>query len=134
MAEYQGCPPPPPPPPPAPAEQDTFILNFKVNSSELDEYSKEKLKGLAEKLKNDKDYKAEVTVKGHADNTGTDRINIPLSKKRAYVVYNYLTKTLHVPKKRLQYPPVGKGSSEPLDDNSTPEGRAKNRRATIHFK
>ncbi len=64
-------------------------------------------------------------VQGHCDNTGSDAVNDPLSQKRAEAVVTALV-SQGVAAERLSA--VGKGSRSPVADNSTDEGRAKNRR------
>lgn len=64
-------------------------------------------------------------VQGHCDNTGSDAVNDPLSQKRAEAIVARLVQ-LGISADRLTA--VGKGSHEPIADNSTEEGRAKNRR------
>lgn len=64
-------------------------------------------------------------VQGHCDNQGSDKVNDPLSQKRSEAIVNALVK-LGVDEFNLKA--VGKGSHEPVADNSTEEGRAKNRR------
>ena len=64
-------------------------------------------------------------VQGHCDNTGSDNVNDPLSQKRAEAIVAALVKQ-GISMDRLTA--VGKGSHSPIADNSTAEGRAKNRR------
>ncbi|MCR5465057.1 MAG: OmpA family protein [Bacteroidales bacterium] len=64
-------------------------------------------------------------VQGHCDNTGSDSVNDPLSQKRAESIVAALVGQ-GISKDRLTA--VGKGSHEPVADNGTDEGRAKNRR------
>lgn len=64
-------------------------------------------------------------VQGHCDNQGSDKVNDPLSQKRSEAIVNALVK-LGVDEFNLKA--VGKGSHEPVADNSTEEGRVKNRR------
>ena len=67
----------------------------------------------------------EFEVQGHCDNTGSDKVNDPLSQKRAEAIVAALA-DLGISESRLT--PVGKGSHEPIASNKTDEGRAKNRR------
>jgi len=69
-----------------------------------------------------------VTIIGHTDNTGSDAINNPLSVNRASAVRDYLV-ARGVAANRITID--GRGSREPIADNSTPQGRAKNRRVEI---
>jgi peptidoglycan-binding protein ArfA len=71
---------------------------------------------------------ANVTVNGYTDNTGNDAINIPLSDRRANTVVDFLVAhgvaRDHVTEK-------GHGAADPVADNATPDGQAKNRRVEI---
>lgn len=67
----------------------------------------------------------EFEVQGHCDATGSDKVNDPLSQKRAEAIVAALVEQ-GIASARLT--PVGKGSHEPIASNSTDEGRAKNRR------
>ena len=69
-----------------------------------------------------------VTVIGHTDSTGTDAINNPLSLNRAASTRDYLV-ARGVATNRVVI--NGRGSHEPIADNNTVEGRAKNRRVEI---
>ena len=69
-----------------------------------------------------------VQVAGHTDSTGSHDYNMQLSQKRADSVKTYLTGRGVTPQ-RLQA--VGAGPDHPVADNSTPEGRAENRRVEI---
>lgn len=71
----------------------------------------------------------EVEIKGHADNQGTETLNMQLSQERAKAVYEYLKKKGVT--NEMTY--KGFGSSQPIAPNDTPENRAKNRRVEIHL-
>jgi outer membrane protein OmpA-like peptidoglycan-associated protein len=72
--------------------------------------------------------KTTVRIVGHTDSTGTDAINDPLSVNRASSVRNYLV-AQGVASDRIAID--GRGSREPIADNATAEGRARNRRVDI---
>lgn len=69
-----------------------------------------------------------LTIIGHTDSTGTDAINNPLSLNRAASTRDYLV-ARGVATNRIAI--NGRGSHEPIADNATVEGRAKNRRVEI---
>ena len=70
----------------------------------------------------------EFEVQGHCDSTGSDKVNDPLSQKRAEAIVAALVEQ-DIAETRLS--PVGKGSHAPIASNSTEEGRAKNRRVVF---
>jgi outer membrane protein OmpA-like peptidoglycan-associated protein len=65
------------------------------------------------------------SVEGHTDSDGSEEANLELSKKRGKVVMEKLI-SMGIDKSRLKYD--GFGESKPIDNNSTPEGKANNRR------
>ena len=69
-----------------------------------------------------------VQIIGHTDNTGSDAVNNPLSVNRAAATRDYLV-SRGVSASRIGID--GRGSHEPIADNSTPAGRAMNRRVEI---
>ncbi|WP_228768154.1 OmpA family protein [Limnohabitans sp. DM1] len=70
----------------------------------------------------------EVKIVGHTDNTGSDAINNPLSVNRAQSARDYLV-SRGVNASRMAID--GRGSREPIADNATEAGRARNRRIDI---
>lgn len=72
-----------------------------------------------------------VTVYGHTDNTGSAKANMKYGQKRAEALKNYMVK-LGAPAANIMC--QSRGQNEPVADNSTEEGRAKNRRATVELK
>lgn len=105
-----------------------FMINFDFDSAEIKPEFMQKIKDFAEFLKRNKKYKAEI--QGHTDSKGSEAYNLKLSERRAKAVYEALIK-LGVDKSRLTY--KGYGESMPIADNSTEEGRAKNRRVEAHL-
>ena len=69
-------------------------------------------------------------IEGHTDNIGSDNSNLTLSNNRAKSVIEYLVNK-GIAINRLS--PKGYGASQPIANNSTSEGRAKNRRVVIRF-
>ena len=70
-----------------------------------------------------------VTIVGHTDSTGSDSVNNPLSFDRANSARDYLVGR-GVAAQRIATD--GRGSREPIADNSTQQGRGKNRRVEIY--
>lgn len=104
-------------------------LLFDFDSSELKSDTKDKLDKIAEIIK--KKYPdREIIVEGHTDGKGEKGYNLSLSEKRARNVSEYLkSKSGH---DKFSY--RGYGQEKPLGDNSTAEGREKNRRVEIIIK
>ena len=69
-----------------------------------------------------------VRIVGHTDNAGSDAINNPLSVNRAAATRDYLV-SRGVASNRIAID--GRGSHEPIADNATAAGKAKNRRVEI---
>jgi outer membrane protein OmpA-like peptidoglycan-associated protein len=72
----------------------------------------------------------EVKIVGHTDNTGSDAVNNPLSVNRAQSARDYLV-ARGVSSQRISID--GRGSREPIADNTTEAGRARNRRIDIYL-
>ena len=69
-----------------------------------------------------------IIAVGHTDSVGNDAYNQKLSVRRAESVKAYLV-TKGIEKNRIYT--EGKGEKQPVADNKTKEGRAKNRRVEI---
>ena len=69
-------------------------------------------------------------VAGYTDNTGSHELNQRLSARRVEAVVSYLTEKHNVPLRRIVNP-TGLGSSHPVADNDTADGRAMNRRVDV---
>ena len=142
-AACRPAPPPPPAPAPAPApkpaaakpappavvaQKVTFAADafFDFDKSVLKPEAKAKLDDLTGKLKG---ITLEVIIAvGHTDAIGSDAYNQKLSVRRAESVKAYLV-TKGIEPNRIYT--EGKGKKQPVADNKTAEGRAKNRRVEI---
>ena len=101
-------------------------LTFKTNSSAVSPNSYEVLNSISKVLK---EYdETSISIEGYTDSTGSDNINLSLSKERADGVYYYLNGR-GIPKTRMSS--VGYGKKNPIADNSTEQGREQNRRVEI---
>jgi OmpA-OmpF porin, OOP family len=129
VAPAPVAPPPPAPVPAAPvSEKVTFAADafFDVNKSVLKPDGKAKLDDLVSKMAG---INLEVIIAvGHTDSDGSDALNNKLSVSRAEAVKNYLAGK-GVEKNRVYT--EGKGKKQPVADNKTKEGKAKNRRVEI---
>ena len=107
-------------------EEATLRFGFDFNSSALDENSMLYLDDLAAALGDNPQLSLELT--GHTDNIGSAKFNQRLSLDRAHYLKDQLIQR-GVDEERITV--FGKGLSEPLNDNSTPEKRAANRRVEM---
>jgi OOP family OmpA-OmpF porin len=119
----EAPPPPPPPPAPAPVIQELAGINFEHDSAVIDAASEPILEA-AYTLLHDHDDLA-VEISGHTSSEGDAAHNEGLSLSRAQAVKAYL---VHRGIAAERITAVGKGSADPIADNSTEEGRVKNRR------
>ena len=100
---------------------------FSTGKYALTAASNATLQQIADVLKQNADV--DVAIFGHTDSTGSDAINNPLSVNRAKAVETKL-KSLGVTNiKRVE----GQGSTNPVADNSTAEGRKQNRRVEVYM-
>jgi outer membrane protein OmpA-like peptidoglycan-associated protein len=107
---------------------DSGIL-FATNKADLNATSKASLTQFAEVLKENRDM--DIAIIGHTDNTGSDAVNNPLSKNRAQSVSKFL-KSQGVASAQIKTID-GQGSTNPVADNSTAEGRKQNRRVEVYM-
>ena len=129
-----AAPAPKPAPAPAPvapvatSEKVTFAADafFDFDKSVLKPEGKAKLDDLVSKMSG---LNLEVVIAvGHTDSIGTDAYNQRLSVRRAEAVKSYLV-SKGVERNRVYT--EGKGEKQPVADNKTGEGRAKNRRVEV---
>jgi outer membrane protein OmpA-like peptidoglycan-associated protein len=107
---------------------DAGDVLFATNQSDLTPAAKSQLDALMTRLQG-ADVSS-IKVVGHTDNVGTDAYNQTLSERRANSVADYLLSQGVAPNKVSS---EGKGESEPVAENDTEEGRAKNRRVDLHI-
>ena len=99
-------------------------LSFDIGRADI----KPALRPVLDQFAQGLDPKMRVRVVGHTDSTGSDAINDPLSVQRATSVRNYLSnRGVDPARTEVQ----GRGSREPVADNTTEAGRAMNRRVEI---
>jgi len=122
------APPPPPPVAPPTVTKVTYAADafFDFDKAVLKAEGKAKLDDLTSKIKA---INLEVIIAvGHTDSVGTDAYNQKLSVRRSEAVKAYLV-SKGIEKNRVYT--EGKGEKQPVADNKTSEGRAKNRRVEI---
>ncbi len=101
---------------------------FEFGKSELKPEGKEKIKAYRERARDELSGATTVIVTGYTDNVGEKDYNSTLSLQRAEAVRDDLISLGADPKK---FQVSGAGETMPIADNSTEEGRAKNRRVEV---
>lgn len=101
-------------------------LLFKINSAELSENAKQELKKVVGILSKYDD--TQILLEGHTDDTGSDRLNMKLSERRAEAVSSFL-KSQNLPSSRLKT--KWYGESQPKYPNDSQANREKNRRVEL---
>lgn len=127
-AQAPVTPPPPAPPAPPVSEKVTYAADafFDFDKAVLKPEGRAKLDDLASKIQG---INLEVVIAvGHTDSVGSASYNQRLSVRRAEAVKAYLV-TKGIEKSRIYT--EGKGESQPVADNRTAAGRAKNRRVEV---
>ena len=99
-------------------------ITFNVASDQIKPESYGTLKEIAQVLKDNPAVK--VKIIGHTDSDGAAATNLDLSKRRSASVKNSLIKDFGIDGARMETD--GKGASEPASPNTSPEGKANNRR------
>ena len=108
--------------------QETVAVTFKVNSAVLSPQARTQLDELVGRVSNAKGYMIEVA--GHTDSTGGEAKNFRLSQQRAESVIQYLAVNHKIPLRRF-ITPMGYGKTDAVAENTTAEGRARNRRVEV---
>ncbi|WP_437952054.1 OmpA family protein [Sorangium sp. So ce296] len=131
-----GRPPAPPPPPPADrvvVTDDKIVINekiqFEYDKATIRPESHSLLNEVVDTIKAHKHIKR-IAIEGHASAEGSDDHNLKLSDRRAKAVMKYLVDR-GIPAGMLTA--RGFGTSRPIADNDTAEGREKNRRVEFNI-
>jgi len=108
-----------------------LVLNFKTGQTSivLTAEQRQKVADISKYL--DKVDNAKCLVVGHTDNVGDAAKNMEYGQKRADFAKKYLVDN-EIPTSKITA--ISKGETEPIADNNTEEGKAKNRRTVITLK
>ncbi|WP_010112591.1 OmpA family protein [Acinetobacter sp. P8-3-8] len=105
-------------------------IYFKNKSTEIDEQYRPTLSIASQLLKNNKNFI--LQIEGHTDSSGSLAANNKVSIIRANRVRDFILNEYHVNPDQLIA--TGLGPTKPIANNSTADGRAKNRRVTVTLK
>ena len=115
-----------------PLSKKTMVFDavalFDFDKADLKPEGKEQINAYREEAKAELSRADKIIITGHTDNVGAADYNMKLSLQRAEAVRDYLV-GLGVDPAKLEV--KGEGMANPLADNSTAEGRAKNRRVEV---
>ncbi len=103
-------------------------ITFAFGKADLTAQGKVALDRIAAEIMSQDNFVQSVKVTGHTDSVGSDSYNQKLSERRAASVASYLISKGVSATKVVQ---EGRGEKQPIADNATKEGRAKNRRVEI---
>ena len=110
----------------------TITVYFKTGSAVLGPQAKKSIDDAAVWVRSQDTKGWVMAVIGYADSTGSSQRNIDLSERRANAVIYYIVSKYKMPLNRLVQP-FGYGQLEPVAENATKAGRAKNRRVEIRL-
>ena len=138
-------PPPPPPPKPEPVpepeppkrvvvEDNKIVINEKIqfdfNKATIKPESDSLMQEIIKVIKEAPHIK-KIAIEGHTSGEGSDKYNLKLSDQRAKAVMNYLITNGQLPKE--MFTAKGFGETKLIADESTEEGREKNRRVEFNI-
>jgi outer membrane protein OmpA-like peptidoglycan-associated protein len=138
-------PPPPPPPPPEPepepeppkrvvVENNKIVImekiQFDLNKATIRPESDSLMTEIIKVIKENAHIK-KIAIEGHTSSEGTDKHNLKLSDQRAKAVMDYLVKKGELP--AAMFTAKGFGETKPIGDETTEEGREKNRRVEFNI-
>jgi len=116
-----------PPPPPQPTMLTFTCAEFPSGNTRIDNRCKAILDDVALQMRQNPSATAVIT--GHSDSAGSDDVNNRMSMERADNAEAYLVETHGISGDRIDT--ASAGSSQPIADNSTAEGRLQNRRIVV---
>ena len=113
-------------------QSDKGLINLKIEfasgSAQLTESAQAQILEIAKALRSADLGNEKIMITGHTDSVGSAEANLALSRQRALAVKKVLA-SLDIDSSRLNS--RGLGESEPLADNLSADGRARNRRVTL---
>ena len=145
LGDPPPLPPPPPPPPPEPepvpdppkrvvVENNKIVISEKIqfdfNKATIKPESDSLMEEIIKVLK-DAPHIKKVAIEGHTSGEGKDKYNLKLSDQRAKAVMDYLVTKGALPKE--MFTAKGFGETKMIADESTEEGREKNRRVEFNI-
>ena len=145
LGDPPPLPPPPPPPPPEPepvpdppkrvvVENNKIVISEKIqfdfNKATIKPESDSLMEEIIKVLK-DAPHIKKVAIEGHTSGEGKDKYNLKLSDQRAKAVMDYLVKKGELP--ATMFTAKGFGETKMIADESTEEGREKNRRVEFNI-
>jgi len=107
---------------------DTTVL-FAFNKADLTRKGKQALDEFAQQMQSQNHYI--VQVEGYTDSTGSADYNYQLSQRRADTVIQYLAQKYNIPAFKIFL--IGLGKDNPVAQNTSAAGRAKNRRVDVRL-
>ncbi len=116
-----------PPPPTEPTMLTFSCSEFPSGNTRIDNRCKAILDDVALQLR--QNPRATAMIGGHSDSAGSDEVNNRMSLERADNAETYLVDTHGIAANRIDT--MSAGSSQPIGDNSTAEGRLQNRRIVV---
>lgn len=103
-------------------------IEFASGKSDIQQQYYPEIEKLAELLQKNAEFT--LLIEGHTDNSGSRSSNMSLSRQRAEAVGSTLINEFKIPKEKILT--AGFGPDRPIADNSSAEGRQKNRRMVAH--
>ena len=105
-----------------------LTVTFPTNSAQLTPAAIQTLKNLGQALQSSDLASSCFQIEGHTDSIGSASYNQSLSQRRAQSVVRYLAAHYQTEERTIA---IGYGEEKPIADNSTTDGRQKNRRVQI---